>query len=477
MKTQLLSGALLCAFFVASALSLLGQGSLVPSGTPTPTMKTLDQIEPRRPIDATNTPGNATNEFRIIQSGSYYLTGNVAVESGKNGISVETDGVAIDLNGFTLSGKAPERGIVSLGFNRLTVRNGRLSGWAVGIDARETSGTSSRDCVFSDLIIFGDGISAAAGARIERCTIVDSPTFAIETLDSVLIERCMVRGALGFGFRTQGNVRILDCTLSAGTSPPLARSGIVVGDQVVISGCAVTGFRGDGISTGTRAIVTDCSASTNGVGGLDSGIEAGESSTVFKCVATGNSGAGIVVGIVSEVLNCTARANGATGIALGERCRVRDSLAEGNALDGINEGGSGRISGCVAMANSGDGIESAGASTIENCNANINTENGIRVVHNSLVKDNACHTNGSGASSGAGIFATGASNRIEGNAVNFNDRGIDVDAGFNVICRNSARGNTGAGVPSADYDIAASNQLGPVGSAATATSPWANIAH
>ena len=51
-------------------------------------MKTLDQVEARIPIDATNTPGDATSSFKIIAPGSYYLTGNVTGESGKNGLSV-----------------------------------------------------------------------------------------------------------------------------------------------------------------------------------------------------------------------------------------------------------------------------------------------------------------------------------------------------------------------------------------------------
>ena len=33
--------------------------------------------EPRIPINATNTPGDADSLFRITQPGSYYLTGNL----------------------------------------------------------------------------------------------------------------------------------------------------------------------------------------------------------------------------------------------------------------------------------------------------------------------------------------------------------------------------------------------------------------
>jgi len=51
------------------------QGPLTPGGTPTPTMKTLTQIEPRTPIESL--------PFTITQPGSYYLTKNLAGVSGR----------------------------------------------------------------------------------------------------------------------------------------------------------------------------------------------------------------------------------------------------------------------------------------------------------------------------------------------------------------------------------------------------------
>ena len=62
-------------------------------------MKTLDQVEARTIINAANTPGDANNTFIISQAGSYYLTGNITGESGKNGISIQAEDVTLDLNG------------------------------------------------------------------------------------------------------------------------------------------------------------------------------------------------------------------------------------------------------------------------------------------------------------------------------------------------------------------------------------------
>jgi hypothetical protein len=75
---------------------VLAQGPLTPPGTPAPTMKTLDQIEPRTPISAL--------PFTISSPGSYYVTANLTGVAGQHGISVNASGVTLDLGGFELAG-------------------------------------------------------------------------------------------------------------------------------------------------------------------------------------------------------------------------------------------------------------------------------------------------------------------------------------------------------------------------------------
>src|SRR5687767_7720762 len=86
--------ALLLLVFI-SASRVLGQGNLTPPGAPAPTMKTLDQIEPRIPIGSV--------PFTINAPGSYYLTGNLNTAT-TNAIIIRASDVTLDLRGFTLSG-------------------------------------------------------------------------------------------------------------------------------------------------------------------------------------------------------------------------------------------------------------------------------------------------------------------------------------------------------------------------------------
>ena len=80
-----------------------------------------------------------------------------------------------------------------------------------------------------------------------------------------------------------------------------------------------------------------------------------------------------------------------------------------------------------------------------------------------------------GVGIGAGIHATAADNRIEGNNVTDNDRGIDVDTAGSLIVKNSASGN---GPPATDnYVITGTQTIGAIVTATgtIAADPWANF--
>ena len=127
--------------------------------------------------------------------------------------------------------------------------------------------------------------------------------------------------------------------------------------------------------------------------------------------------------------------------------------------------------------------------------ASFNKGDGIRALNDCSIVANVSSHNGSfsgGGGDGAGVHVTDRSNRIEGNNVTTNTRGIEVSAAGNLIIKNSARssGTSNAG----NYVIAADNRYGPIvdinatGSVAvsgkgpftstlTSTDPWANFSY
>ena len=143
------------------------------------------------------------------------------------------------------------------------------------------------------------------------------------------------------------------------------------------------------------------------------------------------------------------------------------------------------ISDCSAYNNTDKGFVIGNNSTISGCSASYNTDDGIWANSDSTITGNTCESNGYNAGDGAGIYVSGADNRIDSNNVTDNDRGIDVDNSGNLIIRNSASGNT------TNYVIAADNRYGPIiditasgtppvsGSSASSTTatthPWANF--
>lgn len=176
-------------FLLFGCLSIFAQGNLTPPGAPTPTMKTLAQIEPRTPISSA--------PFVISQSGSYYVTTNLNVTSG-DVITIATSGVSLDLGGFTLSSTAtsPTGAGVNIGnaLRNITIQNGFIQGGVTNNGSGTYSGTGFNYGIY----VLGN---PPANVRVSHVGVagVQLNGIYIGIFNSAVAESCTVRTVGGYG--------------------------------------------------------------------------------------------------------------------------------------------------------------------------------------------------------------------------------------------------------------------------------------
>ena len=213
-------------------LSTRAQGSLTPPGAPAPGMKSLSQIEPRIPIDALHTPGDAVSAFVISNSGSYYFTTNLTGVLGKPYvIALRANNVALDLCGFSLLGNSTfSYGIViPINFyTNLVVRNGTVSGFnASGINCDDiydghfehlvlsqnnTAGLiCGRNSRVRDCLAFGntgDGFQLLSYCEIQNCSASYNKSIGIHVSESGsrIENNHALRNGIGLQVDTSGNL-------------------------------------------------------------------------------------------------------------------------------------------------------------------------------------------------------------------------------------------------------------------------------
>jgi hypothetical protein len=375
-------------------------------------MKTLDQVEARIPIDVVHTPGDGTSEFIIPANGAGSYYLTGNIDVGKaNGITVAAAGVTIDLNGFAVR------------------RTANAGGTGIRIE------TAASDCVLKNGSV--RGFEVGVRARPE-----DNPVSS---------------GA------PAGRLHHLKVTNCSGT-------GVIIGDGWEIADCGLF-ENGSGIAAGIGACtIQHCvvNASTQGNGMTLSG------GTVLGCVVTRNKGAGIIM-FSGTITDCLTESNGGDGIVGDLRSMISHCTSTHNGANGITAGSPGVISGCTVFGNDQDGILVSDDCEVLN---NTSTQNG----------------RGNGITTGAGIHATGKANQIRGNNTTENDIGINAGGIGNLIDGNHVRNNTGPGIQVTTANgknviirnvagnnvnsytgIASGNQVAPIDTNFTATSPFANF--
>lgn len=249
----------------------LAQGTLTPPSAPVPTMKSLDQIDThvdtaaaakRIPINAVTTPGNSASTYVITQPGSYYLTGNLNGELGKDGIDINADNVTVDLNGFAVIGALISNfGIYSNG-NNVALRNGTVRSW--GQDGVRLQGANQ--------IVEGLRVSDNVGDGL----------IATGTGNSV-IKDCVASNNFTGLYCNAGAIR--HCVATAN------QAGFFI-NNCVVEGCVASANTGDGFGVSNSCLLSGNSALSNGGNGFRvSGF--GALNRIDGNTAIGNSSAGI----------------------------------------------------------------------------------------------------------------------------------------------------------------------------------------
>ena len=428
--------------------SAWAQGPLAPPGAPAPMMKTLEQIEPRTPIESL--------PFTIGSPGSYFFTRDLAAP-GPDGIVIDSSDVALDMKGFELVGGMGDGIWVMGGHTNVLIRDGTVRDW----DER--------------------GIRAdfAHGIVIERVTARDNDGEGIAVGDDSTVRDCMAMANGSNGIRTGQRGAVLRCT-AAGNGTSGFGSGIMVNPSSLVRDSTAWDNADDGISApGPSCVILNVTAVLNG----GAGVNAQMASTIADSIAQGNTGAGFIIGETGMIRDSIALGNLAgpgihgffgnsvkrclsvsnlDGIVLGGSGTIIDCTVAFNTEAGISLADSGSVIDCTVNNNNQGGITGSSGNTIRGCTLNNNQPHGIWVDSRSLVVDNLVNVS-TGLSpddpdtTGAGIVAAGVQNRIEGNHVTESEGiGVSVRSVANVIVRNSAVDND------TNYDMVAGNRYGPI---------------
>ena len=283
------------------SLSARAQGDLTPPGPPAPTMKTLQQIEPRGDVNRLSGDGAAL--FVISSPGSYFLSGDILATDARDGIRIEANDVSLDLRGFRVSGEFTGGIGIRYGngqsqqptVKRFILRNGIVTGWkSHGVFAEFSAQGILRDLITSDN--GGSGLLVHQ-ASVSGCVAGDNTLSGINATDSVLsectagttsatepavlAERSQLSGfSVKNGFVTGTGIQLKNSSLQ--TRSVTACLICIKATQSEVRNCNVSGY-GTGVKADRSLVTGNIATQSTGPGGVGIAIQA-----VSDCQITEN---------------------------------------------------------------------------------------------------------------------------------------------------------------------------------------------
>jgi len=250
---------------VLATVVWVSAGSLTPPAGPVaPTMKDLNDVEPRIAI---RNQFNTLTPVQISFSGSFYLAEDIFAFPGQHGIEIDAPHVTLDLNGFTVYGNLEVGSLAGIFINdnrhNITIKNGTV-----------------RD--FNQYGVWG---AISDGCILEDVRVINNGLHGIYLRNYSLVKDCL---AINNG----------------------SDDGIRVNSHSIVTGSVSWSNGNDANDAGIRVaggagVVVNCVASDN----AGQGIRAGSASTITGCTALNNAGNGLDASSVGHVVDSTASGN------------------------------------------------------------------------------------------------------------------------------------------------------------------------
>ncbi len=236
------------------------------------------------------------------------LAGSLRGVLGEHGITINSDGVTIDLGGHELVGVAGSfSGVfIPTPLDHFAIRNGVIRDWGnSGFYGPDTSDLRFEDLIVADNVDWG--IAAGSNMRMIDCQLDGN-------------------GNQGVNCSVYANI-------SGSTATNNGQAGFRIGNNSILVGCnSSINSSGFDLSFADGVVLRDCIAQNN----IGSGVSSANDAEISGCSANGNGGHGIHAASNTRIVDCHVLENSHEGISVTSSCFIANNLVKGNEMAGIH---------------------------------------------------------------------------------------------------------------------------------------------